>query len=78
MDERLISLGLDPRSRESDRKTPINFRRVKAWAEAVEDEDYRFLERLLRRGVPLGVRGEIPWVSRVYDKKVKDEKEELG
>ena len=78
MDERLISLGLDPSSRESDRKTPINFRRVKAWAEAVEDEDYRFLEGLLSRGVPLGVRGEIPWVSRVYDKKVKDEKEELA
>ena len=66
MDERLVSLGLDPGRKESDRRTPINFRRVKAWAEAVEDEDFQFLDGLLKRGVPLGVRGEIPWVSNVY------------
>ena len=77
MDERLVSLGLDPGRKESDRRTPINFRRVKAWAEAVEDEDFQFLDGLLKRGVPLGVRGEIPWVSNVYDKKVKEEKEEM-
>ena len=69
MDERLVSLGLDPGRKESDRRTPINFRRVKAWAEAVDG--------LLKRGVPLSFRGEIPWVSNVYDKKVKEEKEEM-
>ena len=76
MDRRLLSLGVDPRRRGSDRATPINFRRLKAWAEVTEDEDFRFLDGLLERGVPLGVRGEIPWISQVYDKKPKDEKEE--
>ena len=76
MDERLVALGLDPRRRKSDRSTPINFRRLKAWAEIVEDEDFRFLGGLLTRGVPLGVRGEIPWISQVYDKKPQGEKDE--
>ena len=79
MDRRLLSLGVDPKRRESDRATPINFRRLKAWAEVTEDEDFRFLDSLLERGVPLGVRGEIPLISQVYDKKPKGEKdEELG
>ena len=76
MDAKVASLGFDPRRQTGDRSTPINFRRVKAWAEAVEDEDCRFLEGLLSKGVPLGVRGEIPWISQVYDKKPKEEKEE--
>ena len=76
MDAKVASLGFDPRRQSGDRSTPINFRRVKAWAEAVEDEDCRFLEGLLSKGVPLGVRGEIPWISQVYDKKSKEEKEE--
>ena len=76
MDAKVASLGFDPRRQSGDRSTPINFRRVKAWAEAVEDEDCRFLEGLLSKGVPLGVRGEIPWISQVYDKKPKEEKEE--
>ena len=76
MDERLVSMGFDPKRRTSDRSTPINFRRLKAWAEVVEDEDCRFLEGLLTKGVPLGVRGEIRWISQVYDKKPQGEKDE--
>ena len=76
MDERLVELGEDPKRKATDRETPINFRRVQAWARVVQDEDYRFLDGLMSRGVPLGVRGEIPFIPQVYDKKDKEEKEE--
>ena len=42
----------------------------------MEDEDHFFLGGLIRTGVPLGVRGEIPWIPQVYDKKEKAEKDE--
>ena len=37
-----------------------------------------FLEGVASLGVPLGVRSEIPWVSKVYDRKEKGEKDDLG
>ena len=44
----------------------------------MEDQDCQFLEGLTKRGVPLGVRGEIPLVPAVYDRKEKGEQESLG
>ena len=76
MDEKLVELGEDPKRRSRDRETPINFRRVQAWAKVVQDEDHRFLDGLMSKGVPLGVRGEIPFLPQVYDKKAREEKEE--
>ena len=73
MDEKLVELGEDPKRRATHRETPINFR---AWARVVQDEGHRFLDGLMSRGVPLGVRGEIPFIPQVYDKKDKEEKEE--
>ena len=71
-----MKLGKKPERRDLDRSTAINFRRLKAWAEIMEDEDHFFLGGLVRTGVPLGVQGEIPWVHQVYDKKEKAEKDE--
>ena len=76
MDEILERLGYKPHRRKSDRTTAINFRRVRAFAQVVGDEDSVFLEGLVSTGVPLGVRGEIPHVAEVYDRKEKGEKEE--
>ena len=78
LDEKVRSLGKDPRRKPDDRDTVVNFRRLKAWAQILEDEDHLFLEGVASLGVPLGVRGEIPWVSRVYDRKEKGEKDEAG
>lgn len=71
MDEKVRSLGKDPARRPSDRTTAIDFRRLRAWAQITEDEDYVFLDGVASTGVPLGVRSEIPWVSRVYERKDK-------
>ena len=76
MDEEVQKLGKDPGRKPGDRTSSINFRRLKAWAEITEDEDCRFLEGLVSKGVPLGVRGEIPMVAEVYDKKVKGDGED--
>ena len=76
IDAVLRNLGYSPDRREGDRKTAINFRRVQAFAKVTKDEDITFLEGLASAGVPLGVRGEIPHVPEVYDKKEKGEREE--
>lgn len=52
-------LGLDPGRRGKDRATEIAFRRLKAWAELVEDADTRYLGDMASTGVALGTRGEI-------------------
>ena len=75
LDELVVRLGKDPTRRPTDRATAVGFRRAKAWAELLGDEDHQFLEGLVRRGVPLGVRGEIPLVPAVYDRKEKGEQE---
>ena len=73
MDNLLVKLGKDPRRKATDRSTEINFRRLKALAEIVEDEDHSYLAPLVARGVPLGVRGEIGRIPAVYDQKSKNE-----
>eukprot|EP00913_Durusdinium_trenchii_P033478 g31343.t1 len=54
-----------------DRPSEIHFRRLRAWAEVVQDPDSRFLEGMASMGVPLGTRAEIPWISAVFDKREK-------
>lgn len=75
LDEVVVALGKKPERRKGDRKTEIQFRRLKAWAELVEDEDHTYLHAMASRGVPVGARGEIGRVSDVYDPKVKGESE---
>ncbi len=45
-------MSKEPRRKEQDRATAINFRRLKAWAEISEDEDCMFLGGLASAGVP--------------------------
>ncbi|CAK9048563.1 Signal peptide peptidase-like 2B (SPP-like 2B) (SPPL2b) [Durusdinium trenchii] len=65
----LDSFGVAPQRKPGDRRSEIHFRRLRAWAEVVQDPDSKFLEGMASTGVPLGTRGEIPWVSAVYDKR---------
>ncbi len=75
LDSLVSSLGRSPSRRKGDRNTEIQFRRLKAWAELVEDEDHAYLHPLASRGVPVGARGEIGRVQEVYDAKQKGESE---
>lgn len=75
LDQVVTSLGKHPGRRQGDRETDIQFRRLKAWAELVEDEDHTFLHALASRGVPVGARGEIGRVAEVYDAKIKGEQD---
>ena len=69
LDEVVRRLGQDPGRLEDDVPSEIAFRRLLAWGRIVEDADHRFIEDMAGTGVPLGVRGEIPWIEAVYDKK---------
>ena len=75
MDGLLVKLAKDPHRKSSDRVTEINFRRLKALAELVEDEDHAYLSTMASRGVPLGVRGEIGRVPAAYETKLKNEED---
>ena len=75
LDEVVSSMGRCPGRQDGDRKTEIQFRRLKAWAEVVEDEDHTYLHALASRGVPVGARGEIGRVTEVYDVKSKGEQD---
>ena len=65
LDKKVGELGLDPKRKDKDRGTEIAFRRLKAWAELVDDADWRYLGDVAATGVPLGVRGEIPHFGRL-------------
>ena len=69
LDEVVRRLGQEPSRLEDDVPSEIAFRRLLAWGRIVEDADHRFIEDMAGTGVPLGVRGEIPWIEAVYDKK---------
>eukprot|EP00434_Breviolum_minutum_P020185 symbB.v1.2.017800.t1/scaffold1394.1/size200789/23 len=75
VDSLATKLGKNPRRKTNDRVTEINFRRLKALAELVEDEDHTYLATMASRGVPLGVRGEIGKVTSAYDLKTKNEED---
>ena len=63
--------GERPDRRPSDRDTEINFRRLRAVARVLEDEDAEFLEEVAAKGVPLGVDEDMPRNPKVYEEKVK-------
>ncbi len=71
VDKCLRSMGKDPDRRQEDRTSEIAFRRLKAMAEACEDEDAEWLARMAERGVPLGVDEELPRVEKVFEPKEK-------
>lgn len=71
LDEHLARWGLDPCRRSTDRETEICFRRLSALAEAMEDEDYMFLEEVASSRVRLGVGMEMPRTPLVYEEKTK-------
>ena len=71
LDEHLSRWGLDPERMTTDRAAEINFRRLRALAEALGDEDYVFLEEVASRGVRLGVDIEMPRTPQVYEEKLK-------
>ena len=63
--------GVDPRRRTSDRKSEINFRRLRAVAQILEDEDWVFLSEVAAKGVSLGVDEEMPRIPLVFEEKQK-------
>ena len=75
LDEKVRSLGKDPRRKPGDRDTEINFRRLLAWARICEEEDAEYLDMVASRGVPLGLFSDIPRVKAVYDENPKAQPE---
>ena len=71
IDKALEEMGTQPRRLSSDRDTEVNFRRLKAMAEILEDEDYEYLEAMAERGVPLGADETMPRTPKVFEEKVK-------
>ena len=71
LDKELKEMGFDPARKAEDRLTEVNFRRLKAMLEAVEDVDYDWLEEVAKEGVSLGVDETLPRVPRVFEEKVK-------
>lgn len=75
VDKMLTELGLDPYRRECDCVSEVNFRRLKAMLDAIDDVDHLWLEEVAKEGVSLGVDEELPRVERVFEEKEKLELE---
>ena len=75
LDGVVSNLGRDPARVSGDRKTEINFRRLKACSDLTDDEDRSYLHSLASKGVPLGTRSEVGRVKAVYDPKSKGEED---
>ena len=71
LDTKLEALGFQPKRRERDRISEVNFRRLKAMLEAVDDEDSDWIDEVAGRGVKLGVDRTMPRVPLVFEEKVK-------
>ena len=71
LDKCLSSLGLDPTRRRGDRDTEINFRRLRAILQILEDEDFDYLDQVASEGVILGADEELPRVVKVFEEKTK-------
>ena len=71
LDKELEDMGFRPRRRSGDRCTEVNFRRIKAMLETVDDVDHVWLEEVAARGVELGVDSTMPRVPEVFEKKEK-------
>eukprot|EP00435_Cladocopium_sp_Y103_P060309 s382_g22.t1 len=71
MDKLLTEMGLDPKRRQGDRDTEVNFRRLEAMLRSTEDVDYTWLAEAAREGVALGVDEDLPRVDKVFEEKQK-------
>ena len=71
LDRKLESLDKFPRRRPGDRDSEVNFRRLAAALEVVEDEDFDWLGTAAGSGVRLGVDQTMPRVPAVFEEKVK-------
>lgn len=71
LDRKLELLGKSPRRRSGDRCSEVNFRRLSAALEVVEDEDFEWLDVAASSGVRLGVDQTMPRVPAVFEEKVK-------
>ena len=71
LDEHLGRWGLDPLRKKTDRSSEINFRRMRALAEALDDEDWEFLGTVASKGVELGVDIRMPRTPLVYEEKTR-------
>ncbi|CAK9044624.1 Uncharacterized protein SCF082_LOCUS25335, partial [Durusdinium trenchii] len=74
----LREMGFFPDRKPEDRTSEIHCRRLRAWAAVVQHPDSKFLEGMAATGVAIGTRGEIPWVSAVYNKRDRKGPEDLG
>eukprot|EP00435_Cladocopium_sp_Y103_P070450 s361_g35.t1 len=70
MDKLLTEMGLDPKRRQGDRDTEVNFRRLEAMLRSTEDVDYAWLAEAARE-VALGVDEDLPRVDKVFEEKQK-------
>lgn len=71
LDEWLRARGCKPEKREGDACAEIDFRRLRAALEVMEDEDSEFLDEMAGPGVPLGVDMEMPRNEVVFEEKTK-------
>eukprot|EP00435_Cladocopium_sp_Y103_P040223 s3631_g10.t3 len=69
LDTKLEALGFKPKRQERDRISEVNFRRLKAMLEAVDDEDSDWIDEVAGRGVKLGVDRTMPRVPLVFEEK---------
>ena len=71
VDRALEGLGFSPRRKVGDRETEINFRRLRAMAQASGDEDYEYLVEMASEGISIGVDEEMPRTPKIFEEKTK-------
>ena len=71
LDRVILGLGLNPARRKDDRLTEINFRRLDAVLQILQDEDFDYLDQMASQGVILGADEELPRVEKVFEEKTK-------
>ena len=71
LDEHLERAGTRPQRRTEDRGSEVNFRRLRAALEVMEDPDHEFLDEVASEGVPIGVDVELPRTPLVYEQSTR-------
>ena len=71
VDDEIRSLKKRPDRKEGDRISEIHFRRLMAMAELTGDEDFKYLDEMASKGVPLGADEMLPRVPEVFEEKTK-------
>eukprot|EP00438_Fugacium_kawagutii_P024076 Skav212939 [mRNA] locus=scaffold374:464240:467185:- [translate_table: standard] len=71
LDATLSALGRNPERRSGDVDTEVNFRRLSAMLDVVEDEDWEWIGPMAEAGVKLGVDETMPRVPKVFEEKTK-------